>query len=480
MWEILGSIVIPGFFIAIFVVAGLCIALWPIVWFIGGYAEMLDDVEANKAHARKRDLESRVLRLMPDQYGNGGIVAAMGKGGDIQYRSLDTLASFSQQIDYSVKPILEMAQKQNQLLQKLVHQMPPNILHDKRDMGAMLTPAQPAELESQAVELGTYTLDQLMAKHNFSPRLHNILIGETVNDDGAIVPLTLDFPQSVHVLCSGSSGLGKSTLCEAMALELASVPNVDLCAVDYGSGTFDALANHMRYQIADQPEIAIALFQELIKICNQRKEMYKAVDRARSLDQFNAKSGENLPYVFCFVDETSALLDHDGTRQNLITLARMGRKYGIGLCLSGTELPCKILPSEARGNCQARIAFWLEAGLSRSMFNSDCATQLHGVGEIVVKKPGTVGILQGKTPKVTLASYNTLPKPTGTQETLQPIQPDEIKTIQELDDETLSENDRIVVLHNAGFSNSAIADQIFGYQNGRTTQKVKDAIASNV
>jgi len=69
------------------------------------------------------------------------------------------------------------------------------------------------------------------------------------------------------------------------------------------------------------------------------------------------------------------------------------------------------LPSQARSNCQARVAFWLESGLSRSLLNCEAATRLGDVGEIVVRKPGTVGLLQGRSPKVTDASYALLPHP---------------------------------------------------------------------
>ena len=275
--------------------------------------------------------------------------------------------------------------------------------------------------------------------------------------------------------------MGKSTLLESMALQLAGLPGVDLAAVDYGSGTFDSLEGALRWKLADSPELAIALFQELIRLYQERRERYKQADRARSLDQYNALTGDNLPFVVCFVDETSALLEHDGTKEPLIELARVGRKYGVGLILGGTDFQATTLPSKARSNCQARVAFWLESGLSRSLLNCEAATKLTDVGEIVVRKPGTVGLLQGRTPKVTTASYALLPHRAKRPHEVAPTKPEQSNghkpDLDVVDDPDLPDTDRVILLHDAGASKRQIAMRVFGYSGGAAYGKVDAALS---
>ncbi|NIV31742.1 MAG: hypothetical protein GWN58_20330 [Anaerolineae bacterium] len=327
-------------------------------------------------------------------------------------------------------------------------------------------PAQAQLLEAQAVPavtLGPSTLAGLLDKYHFTPRLHRVLIGEYIDDDGQAHALTLDIPKSVHVLATGGSGLGKSTLLEAMALQLAGLEGVQLAAVDYGSGTFDGLESALHWQLADSPGLAIALFQELIKLYQERRELYKGAGRVRSLDQYNAATGASLPFVACFVDETSALLEHDGTKAPLIELARVGRKYGLGLILGGTDFKATTLPSEARSNCLARLAFWLEPGLSRSLLNSTAASDdTLSVGDIVAKRPGTAGTIRGHTPEVTQASYRRLARRRGDVLELQEItQPEASKSSGQGHPWTAEQAAEVLQRHAAGESVTAIAGSLW-------------------
>lgn len=414
---------------------------------------------------------SQITILRADQYGRHGIAFD-----GTTYRDLDTLATFEQRLNVALNPILEQLKWQHNMMIALSHAELPKTIHYENIVGDhLVAPGDDVgELETgDRLRLESLSLDALLAKHRFRPRLHNVLIGEYVDENNTARPLTLDIPKAVHILCTGASGLGKSTLLEAIALQLATVSDVSMCAVDYGSGTFDALESFMRWSIADTPDLAVALFKELIRLANERKELYKSVDRARSLDHFNAMSGERLPFIACFVDETSALLDHDGTKEAVITLARMGRKYGVGLLLGGTDFACSTLPSAARGNCQARIAFWLESGLSRSLLGSDVATRLSGdVGDIVCRLPGRGPAIVGHTPMVVEGDYSRLPQKSGKTDVLPVV----VAAIE--DDPSLPDAERVYRLHDAGKTVTAIARTVFKYGNAHYIQKVRDILAN--
>lgn len=328
--------------------------------------------------------------------------------------------------------------------------------------------------------LGASTLGELLAKYHHTPRLHGILIGEYLDETGQAAPLLLDLPKAVHVLCTGASGLGKSTLLEAVALQLAGLQGVEMAAIDYGSGTFDGLVDRARWPLADTPALAIALLRELIAVCNKRKADFAKVGRIRSLEQYNATTGAALPFVACAIDETSALLDKPGTKEPLIELARMGRKYGVGLLMGGTDFKADTLPSEARGNCQARIAFWLEQGLSMSLLGSTAANRIKGdVGQIVVKRPGVAGVTEGRTPAVVEGDYRLIAN-------RPPVEHVHLAVIDDRDLETAGSNDpsgptaeqraQIVELHRAGQSMRAIERALFGYTGGAAHDQVKAVI----
>ena len=311
------------------------------------------------------------------------------------------------------------------------------------------------------------SLTTIMSKYNFSPRLHQVLIGETVDESGKILPLTLDLPKSVHVLNTGASGFGKSTLVEAVAIQLVGLPGVKIAAIDYGSGTFDMLEPCFGWQIADTPELARALLSELLEMCQARKELYKEIGRIKSLEQYNAKTGEDLPFVVLLVDETSALLEPEhGTREMFIELSRLGRKYGLGMFLSGTDFKATTLPSEARSNCQTRICFNTEAGLSRSLLNTDDASELGGQGEFVIKRPGVPGLVRGQAPLVIEGDYKNLAIE-GNPKKLEGLPKDTKSNDQ-------SGNARQVIeLHEKGESQRAIEQAVFGSTGGSSYTRVK-------
>lgn len=437
-------------------------------------------VKARQDRATIVDLEqqvklSNVRTLKPDRSGRLG-VAYDGT----TFRDMDNLRTYTQLTTVYLAPMLEKVDAIHRLVTA-------GGWPAASTQGQLLEPG-PA---MQAATLGPSTLGTLLDKYHFAPRLHQVLIGEYIDDQGKAQPLTLDIPKSVHVLCTGASGLGKSTLLETIALQLAGLQGVQLAAIDYGSGTFDGLEDALHWQLADSPSLALALFHELIKLYRERRELYGKVGRVRSLDQYNAATGDGLPFVACFVDETSALLEHDGTKEPLIELARVGRKYGLGLILGGTDFKASTLPSEARSNCLARLAFWLEPGLSQSLLNNRAASDDGmDVGDIVAKKPGTAGTIRGHTPEVTEASYRRLARRPGDAISLEAVtDPGPGKsngnghkpepTLDDLDDPNLPEAERIRRLHAAGVSKRKIELHLFDYAGGAATVKVNAALSSS-
>jgi len=432
------------------------------------WVALRQDVAMLKAAEQQTKLNA-VRRFEANEHGRLGVT--MDASGT--YRDLDTLRVYNQMETHYLAPILEQTHAIRNLLEA--------------GGGWPAASAQEKMLNTptgQVVTLQPSTLDALLSKYTFKPQLTHILIGEYVDaETNTIKPLTLSIPQAVHVLCTGAPGLGKSTLLEAIALQLAGLDNVWLAGLDYGSGTLDGLEDALHWQLADTPELAIALLHELLKLCQERKALYKRVGRVRSLDQYNAQVGQRLPFVVAFADETSALLEHTGTKAPFIELARMGRKYGVGLIAGGTDFKASTLPTEARSNCMARIAFWLEPGLSRSLLNCADASDLQGVGEIVIKRPGVVGTVRGRTPDVTEASYRHLSLRRGEVLDLRavetPVTASGKVDLDAVDNPSLPDVERVRLLHDAGASDSAIAGRLW-HSNPYYLDKVRKILSQNV
>jgi len=440
--------------------------------FVQALAE-LDRKRLDLAHERERlALEhQKVVRIYPDPNGRLPIL----QDGD------GTMLDLNSQLRFTMREILQedpMRELVDSRIRALVaaHGWPTPAA------AAAMMPEQPAA----ALAASGGSLGDLLTRYNHKPRLHSILIGETVDPGtGQAAPLLLDLPKSVHVLVTGASGLGKSTLEEAIALQLATMDGVELAAIDYGSGTFDGLTDYARWPLADTPALAVALLRELIALCNRRKVDFAKAGRIRSLEQYNATTGSNLPFVAVMIDETSALLDQPGTKGPLVELARMGRKYGCGLLLGGTDFKADTLPSEARGNCQARLAFWLEQGLSQSLLGSPAANRIRGdVGQIVVKRPGVAGTVEGRTPQVIEGDYRILAnRPPAQHVDLAPADLDQGTNgapSDTDDDPTWPDDERIKRLHDAGMSDTGIARRVYGHENMFYINKVRRHLAGPV
>jgi len=200
----------------------------------------LDDLEQARQLASIRTIQADARGRYPLLYGTSGVI-----------RDPASLRSFTLDAVLERWPYLDRVQVELEALRQLVTMNVPNSYHNEHIVGDQLGAGEQEgdQVEPEIVTLGKHssTLDALLTKYSFRPSLHNILIGEYVDQEAnEIKPLTLSIPHSVHILCTGASGLGKSTLLEAIALQLAGLAGVQLAAVDYGSGTFDALEGALR------------------------------------------------------------------------------------------------------------------------------------------------------------------------------------------------------------------------------------------
>lgn len=313
----------------------------------------------------------------------------------------------------------------------------------------------------------TITLDDLLKRSGARPGLHRLALGVTFDGDQERIVYG-DMQSMVHVLVSGASGFGKSTLLEALAKQLILGGDCDVCAVDYGVNTFGALGDHLAYPIADTPGLAVALFRELIAELQRRRAMFQDYPRVKDLGQFNTTTGGDLRPLVCFVDESASLFTQEGTKGPATELSQMGRKYGLGLVLAGTDFKATTLPTEATGNCGARIALHLRPSLSQSLLGNRAASDLKDKGRALCELPGTPGLIELQCPIV--RRWDDLPAKRPQVE-LAPS--DGLTTVSTGDDQAAT----IRKMHDDGTSLNQIQRELFGYVGGQAFALVKAAIA---
>jgi DNA segregation ATPase FtsK/SpoIIIE-like protein len=305
------------------------------------------------------------------------------------------------------------------------------------------------------------TLDDLLKRYDIKPSFRCLLLGVT-HKGGQWQPVVGDLADMIHVLISGASGFGKSTLAEAIAKQLVLAGDCDLCAVDYGVNTFGALAGHFMYPIADSAGMTAALFAELIRVLRVRKSMMRDYPMVKTIAQYNETTGDDLRPIVCLVDEASVLFAKSGQLKDLtIELSQTARKFGLGLILCGTDFKADTLPTEATGNFGARIAFHLRPSLSQSLLYSREAAELHDKGRVKALLPGNSDLTEAQAPIV--RRWDDLPPSNGKQHELEPCQ-------EEAGDDYLEK--RILSLAEQGLSKNAIQREVFGYTGGKAYEVV--------
>jgi len=305
--------------------------------------------------------------------------------------------------------------------------------------------------ETEDVPLRDYvTLSQMMNQYDITPSYDNVILGESVKD-GRYYPVTGSMATFLHGIVSGRTGFGKSVQLASIAKQLVIGGDCDVCFVDYGVNTFGMLAEYGLYPIADEPRLAIELFRQLVTEMNRRRALMAEHPKARTIQEYNRITGDNIRPLVCFVDESSSLFDKSSECRELVReLTGMGRKYQLGVFFGGTDFKVTTMPSETRGNCGLRQTFRLEEPqLSRSLIRSTQAVNLVQKGRALALIPEIPGVIEMQCPIVD--RWDDLPI-VGEQEEYPEIETfdEQVKAAYEDGNESISSICRVLGLHTGG------------------------------
>lgn len=437
---------------------------------------VMDDIKARKWGDYIRDLLRRrdylttdhietqnrlnAVRVIPrDQNANLGV--AMNVDG--QFHNMDTGEVFTlMRVQY-----LDPMRQQIDAIQRTLIALRGVNTGNAKQADALLESVPPPVMWPEKV-----SLEKLLRDYHIQPGYHRLVWGLTYNVEAQHwEPVVGDMEEMVHLLISGMTGFGKSTLLEAIAKQLSMGRDCDLAFVDYGVNTFGMLAEQAMFPIADSPEMTVALLRALLEEMGRRKARMQEYPQAKKLDQYNQASGDDLRPIVCIVDEASALFDRGNEIKDLASdLSRMGRKYGMGMVFGGTDFKADTMPSEARASCGARAAFHLgEPQLSRSIIRSAEAVNLRAKGRALVTLPGQAGLFEVQCPIV----ENWAEMPTARERVaLEPV-----RASMEQAGLSSEQIDAIMDLHYQGESVTAISKAVLTYANRRTLDLVRGVIA---
>ncbi len=212
-----------------------------------------------------------------------------------------------------------------------------------------------------------------------SPESFVLTLGE-----GYTGPVTLDLRSAPHVLLGGTTGSGKTVLLKLMLYQCvkkgAKVYIADFKGLDY-SRFFEE--NCVMCLDWDSTRAAL---ETLMKEKERRLRLFRSVG-AVNIDEYNAKTGEDLPRLIFACDEY-AQMTAPGSRskeekellyaiENLTaSVARLGRAFGIHLILATQRPDADVLSGQIKNNMDHRICGKADATLSTIVLGDGSANDL--------------------------------------------------------------------------------------------------------
>ena len=212
-----------------------------------------------------------------------------------------------------------------------------------------------------------------------SPESFVLTLGE-----GYTGPVTLDLRSAPHVLLGGTTGSGKTVLLKLMLYQCvkkgAKVYIADFKGLDYSS-----FFEKNCVMCLDWDSTRAAL-ETLMEEKERRLKLFRSVGVV-NIDEYNTKTGENLPRLIFACDEY-AQMTAPGSRskedkellfaiENLTaSVARLGRAFGIHLILATQRPDANILSGQIRNNINCRICGRADNVLSQIILDNTDAADL--------------------------------------------------------------------------------------------------------
>ena len=239
----------------------------------------------------------------------------------------------------------------------------------------------------------TVTIKELLSDNNFKNTSHKIPICIGKDISGKIE--VIDLSKTPHLLVAGTTGSGKSVFINTLLTSLLykfSPDELRLILIDpkmLELSVYNDIA-HLLTPVVTEPKKAIIALKWVCKEMERRYSLMNE-ENTRSLEGFNQKSEEKLPYIVVFIDEMADLMMTAGkeVEHYVQRLAQMARACGIHLVMATQRPSVDIITGSIKANFPSRISFQVASKYdSRTVLGEIGAEQLLGNGDMLMSKNG--------------------------------------------------------------------------------------------
>ena len=240
----------------------------------------------------------------------------------------------------------------------------------------------------------TVSIKELLSDDNFKNNSHKIPICIGKDISGKIE--VIDLSKTPHLLVAGTTGSGKSVFINTLLTSLLykfSPEDLRLILIDpkmLELSVYNDIA-HLLTPVVTEPKKAIIALKWVCKEMERRYSLMNE-ENTRSLEGFNQKSNEKLPYIIVFIDEMADLMMTAGkeVEHYVQRLAQMARACGIHLVMATQRPSVDIITGSIKANFPSRISFQVASKYdSRTVLGEIGAEQLLGNGDMLMSKNGS-------------------------------------------------------------------------------------------
>ena len=237
------------------------------------------------------------------------------------------------------------------------------------------------------------TIKELLSDTNFKSTTHKIpiCIGKDISGNIEVI----DLSKTPHLLVAGTTGSGKSVFINTLLASLLykfSPKQLKLILIDpkmLELSVYNDIA-HLLTPVVTEPKKAIIALKWVCKEMERRYSMMNE-EGTRSLEGYNQKASEALPYIVVFIDEMADLMMTAGkeVEHYVQRLAQMARACGIHLVMATQRPSVDIITGSIKANFPSRVSFQVASKYdSRTVLGEIGAEQLLGNGDMLMSKNG--------------------------------------------------------------------------------------------
>ena len=237
------------------------------------------------------------------------------------------------------------------------------------------------------------TIKELLSDNNFKNSEHKIPICIGKDISGSIE--VIDLSKTPHLLVAGTTGSGKSVFINTLLTSLLykfSPEQLRLILIDpkmLELSVYNDIA-HLLTPVVTEPKKAIITLKWVCKEMERRYSLMNE-ENTRSLEGYNQKALEKLPYIIVFIDEMADLMMTAGkeVEHYVQRLAQMARACVIHLVMATQRPSVDIITGSIKANFPSRISFQVASKYdSRTVLGESGAEQLLGNGDMLMSKNG--------------------------------------------------------------------------------------------